>query len=367
MSPASRSVKHPRGRNQLDRRCDAVFRSPEYRAGVLVAITGASGFVGGVLTRSVLTAGHEVRCLDLSPNPALGDLDLDWRTVDVLDPDTLVGPLHGVEVVYHLAAVISVTGDKTGIVRRVNVDGVRNVAEASLNAGVRRLVHCSSVHAFDLEVVDHLTEDGPRVTDPKRPAYDLSKAAGETELRSVISRGLDAVIVNPTGIFGPHDHSQSRINALLLALFAGRLPALVKGGFDWVDVRDVVAGLVAAGEKGRTGENYLLSGHHRTLGQLSEIAERVSGTPRPKLELPMWMARLTAPFANVVGRRTNDPLLFTTESLHALRFGATVSSARAVTELAYQPRSTEQTVTDLYRWAIETGLVHRRTRGRAQA
>lgn len=333
---------------------------------VLVAITGASGFVGGVLTRSVLTAGHEVRCLDLSPNPASGDRDLDWRAVDVLDPDTLVGPLQGVEVVYHLAAVISVTGDKTGIVRRVNVDGVRNVAEASLNAGVRRLVHCSSVHAFDLEVVDHLAEDGPRVTDPKRPAYDLSKAAGETELRSVISRGLDAVIVNPTGIFGPHDHSQSRINALLLAMFTGRIPAIVRGGFDWVDVRDVAAGLIAAGEKGRTGENYLLSGHHQTLRQLSEIAERVSGTPRPKLELPMWMARLTAPFATMSSRRTNDPLSFTTESLRALRFGSTVSCAKATAELGYQPRSTEQSVADLYAWAIETGLVDGPTPGRDQ-
>lgn len=328
---------------------------------VLVAITGASGFVGGVLTRSVLTAGHEVRCLDLTSNPAMGDLDLDWATVDVLDPSTLVKPLRGVEIVYHLAAVISVTGDKTGIVRRVNVDGVRNVAEASLKAGVRKFVHCSSVHAFDLRTVDHLTEDGPKVTDPKRPAYDLSKAAGETELRQVISRGLDAVIVNPTGIFGPQDHTRSRINALLLALFEGRLPALVRGGFDWVDVRDVVAGLVAASERDRTGENYLLSGHHQTLGQLSEIAQRVSGTPRPKVELPMWVARLTAPFANIVGRRTNDPLLFTTESLHALRFGSTVSCAKATTELGYRPRSTEQSVTDLFTWAIETGLVDRQT------
>ncbi len=179
------------------------------------------------------------------------------------------------------------------------------------------------------------------------------------ELHKVIALGLNAVIVNPTGICGPQDHSQSRINTMLLAMFTGRLPALVDGGFDWVDVRDVVSGMIAAGENGRTGENYLLSGHHQTLRQLSEIAERVSGTARPKVNLPMWMARTVTPLANVVSRRTKDPLWFTTESLHALRFDPTVSSAKAAAELGYQPRSTEQSLSDIYRWAVEAGLVDR--------
>lgn len=337
--------------------------SSGYLAGMRIAITGASGFVGSSLTRTLAASDHSIRCLDRVRNPGLDDLDLEWSTVDVLDRDQVRGALDGIELVYHLAAVISVTGDPSGIVRRVNVDGVRNVAEASLEAGVGRFVHCSSVHAFDLEAVDHLTEDGPKATDPNRPAYDLSKAAGEAELHKVITHGLNAVIVNPTGIFGPRDHSQSRINTMLLAMFAGRLPALVKGGFDWVDVRDVVSGIIAAGEKGRTGENYLLSGTHQTLRQLSEIAERVSGTPRPKVELPMWMARMVTPLANVVSRRTKDPLWFTTESLHALRFDPTVSSAKAAAELGYQSRSTEQSVSDIYEWAIEAGHVDGRGEG----
>ncbi len=329
-----------------------------------IAITGASGFVGSSLTRSLVAAGHGVRCLDRVRHPGLDDLDVEWSTVDILDRDQIAPALEGVELVYHLAAVISVTGDPTGIVRRVNVDGVRNVAQAALEAGVGRFVHCSSVHAFDLEAADHVTEEKPKATNPNLPAYDLSKAAGEVELHKVIARGLDAVIVNPTGIFGPGDHSLSRINTMLLAMFTGRLPALVKGGFDWVDVRDVVAGMIAAGEEGRTGENYLLSGHHQTLRQLSEIAERVSGTPRPKVELPMWMARWVTPLANVVSRRTKDPLWFTTESLHALRFDATVSSAKAAAELGYQARSTEESLSDIHEWAIEAGLVDRKVEGR---
>ncbi len=324
---------------------------------MLTAITGASGFVGSVLTRRLAAEGRQIRCLDLVRNRVLEGLDVDWMSIDVLDRASLDEGLRGVGVVYHLAAVISVTGDPTGRVRQVNVEGVRNVAEAALGAGVRRFVHCSSVHAYDLEAVDHLSEDSPRATNPALPAYDRSKAAGETALRESIGRGLDAVVVNPTGVFGPDDAAQSRINTMLLAMFQGRLPALLDGGFDWVDVRDVASGLIAAETKGRTGENYLLPGHHLSLRELSEVAHAVSGVPRPKIVLPMWIARVGSPVSNAVSRRTGNPLWYTSESLHALRFDPTVSRAKAEEELGYRPRPTDQTVRDIHRWAIRQGLL----------
>jgi dihydroflavonol-4-reductase len=164
-------------------------------------------------------------------------------------------------------------------------------------------------------------------------------------------------VVNPTGVFGPDDEAQSRINTMLLAMFRGRLPALLDGGFDWVDVRDVVSGMVAAEAKGRTGENYLLAGHHLTLRELSEVAESVSGVPSPKVVLPMWLARMGSPVSNVVSRRTNNPLWYTSESLHALRFDPTVSRTKAGNELAYRPRPAEETVRDIYQWAVRQGLL----------
>ena len=198
--------------------------------------------------------------------------------------------MDGVEVVYHLAAVISIVGEQRGLVRSVNVDGCAVVAEAALNAGVQRLVHCSSVHAFDLQgctgtVVD---ESSPRVTS-NAPAYDRSKAAGEEQIRRFVGRGLDAVCINPTGIIGPRDDEPSRMGTVLSALWRRRLPAIADGGFDWVDVRDVVLALRSAATRGRTGESYLIPGHRLSIADLAQLAARCSGSPVTTRIAPNWL------------------------------------------------------------------------------
>jgi dihydroflavonol-4-reductase len=109
------------------------------------------------------------------------------------------------------------------------------------------MVHCSSLHAYDVgAIAGPVRETGPRATDARLPAYDRSKAAGEDEVRKVINRGLDAVIVNPSGMVGPVDPEPSRMGRAFLAMFKGRMPVSVTGAFDWVDVRDVAAALLAA-------------------------------------------------------------------------------------------------------------------------
>lgn len=324
---------------------------------MLTVVTGASGFLGGALVRALLAEGRRVRCVDLERGPGLDGLDVDWMPVDVLDRFSLDAAFRGAGIVYHLAAMISVTGDPTGLVWATNVDGVRNVADAALSAGVTRLVHCSSVHAYDLEAVERVTEDSPRATAGDLPVYDRSKAAGEAELRQVIDRGLDAVIVNPTGVIGPYDFAQSRMNRVFLAMFQRRLPALIEGGFDWIDVRDVASSMVAAGRKGRRGENYLLPGHHLTLRELAVVARRVSGVPKPAVTVPMWFARMWSPLADFVSRRSGNPLWYTTESLHALRFNPIVSGSKAETELGHRPRPIDETVADVHQWALDRGLL----------
>lgn len=325
---------------------------------MVTVVTGASGFVGGVLVRALIGQGRRVRAVDTQRGPALADLDVDWAEADMLDRSSLREVLQDADVVFHLAAVISVTGDPTGRVWAVNVGGVQNVAEAALAAGVRRFVHCSSVHAFNLRAdVDQITETGPRATDPLLPVYDRSKAAGEAALRRVIDAGLNAVIVNPTGIIGPMDFAPSRMGGVLLALFRRRLPAVVAGGFDWVDVRDVVTSMLAAEARGRTGENYLLPGHNLSLAALAEIAEEVAGRRRPSFTLPMWFARLWSPLANAVSRRTQSPLWYTSESMHALRFNPPVSGARADQELGHHSRPIRDTIADTYEWFASRGRI----------
>ena len=320
-------------------------------------VTGASGFLGGAVVRSLLDHGRKVRAVDLHHGPTLDGLDVEFVRGDVLDPASLLEAFQGAEAVYHLVALISIAGDPTGQVRRINVDGVRNVAEASLESSVRRMVHCSSVHAFDLETGGKpVTEQSARATAPQLPAYDRSKAAGEAVLRGVVDRGLDAVVVNPTGIIGPYDYVPSRMGEVFQALFAGKLPVLIDGGFDWVDSRDVAESIIAADERGQTDGNYLLPGHHRTVAELAAISEGVSGTPKPRLTVPMRLAKVWSPIGDRLSRRSGSALTFTSESLHALEHSPPISGEKAKLELGHQPRPIEETVADIYDWFARQGV-----------
>ena len=118
----------------------------------MAVVTGAGGHLGGNLIRALLAEGQKVRAIDLRWTRALHGLDLDWCPVDLREPASIRDALAGADVVYHLAAVISITGDPEGRVWSTNVGGVANLAEAALECGVRRVVHCSSVHAFDIEL-----------------------------------------------------------------------------------------------------------------------------------------------------------------------------------------------------------------------
>ena len=209
---------------------------------MLCVVTGAGGHVGSNLVPALLAEGRSVRVADLHEPTGLVRLGAEFVPCDVRDRAAVSSALADAETVFHLAAVISVVGSMGDLVRSVNVDGVRIVAEEAHRAGVRRFVHCSSVHAFDLfGARGHVVNEGTRrAVDPRLPAYDRSKAAGEAQLQRVVAAGLDAVIVNPTGVVGPRDEQPSRMGHFFRALAAHRLPATVAGAFDWVDVRDVV-------------------------------------------------------------------------------------------------------------------------------
>lgn len=322
-------------------------------------VTGAGGHVGTNLVRSLLAAGREVRAVDTREPVDLVGLGARWVPADVRDRRALRIAFSDAEVVFHLAAVISVVGGMGGLVSSVNVDGVAACAHAALDAGVPRFVHCSSIHAFDLEACrgTTVTEGSPRSTRPSLPAYDRSKAAGEAALRLVVAEGLDAVILNPSGVIGPRDEGPSRMGALLLAAARGRLPATVQGDFDWVDVRDVVDALLVAETTGDTGENYIVGGHSADLATLAAWAAAAAGGRRPRADLPLWFARLWAPGASFVARRSQNPLLYTWDSLHAVGSRPRVDHSRAAGVLGHHPRPLRDTVDDLVTFFADQGSI----------
>lgn len=328
-----------------------------------VVVTGASGHLGGNLVRALLEQGRRVRAVYNSDKRALDGLEVEHLQADVRDPEAMRKALDGAEVLYHFAAFISIDGGHKGKVRSVNVDGVKTVMNAALQAGVRRVVHCSSIHAFDLNTKGApIDERSDRACPDKQGAYDCSKADGERELRAVIERGLDAVVVNPTGVIGPLDFKPSRMGDVFLKLYHRRLPALIPGGFDFVDVRDVVSSALAAEEKGRTGENYILSGRWHSVREIADTAKKVTGVKPPRFSSPMPLARVGAPFATAFARLTKTQPLFTAESLAALRANREISHAKAREELGHDPRSLEASVEDIYAWFDAFGKLKKKGR-----
>jgi len=323
-----------------------------YDGGVIAAVTGASGHLGANLVRTLLDEGHAVRALVRDDVRALEGLPVERVPGDVLDPSSLAPLVAGADAVFHLAAHISIAGDRDGLVLRTNVEGPRHVAAACLAAGVPRLVHVSSIHALAADPAGAPVDEGRRPADlePGAPAYNRSKALGEREVLAAAARGLRAVILRPTAVLGPHDHKPSRMGRVLLALARGRMPGLVAGGFDWVDARDVARAAVAAARNGRAGGRYLLPGHWRTLSQVALAVAGWSGRPPPRLLVPMTLARLAAPLAEAWAHLAGGEALFTRESLHALRHYRGVRGDEAARDLGFAPRPFEETVRDALDW-----------------
>lgn len=297
-----------------------------------------------------------MRCVVYEQSPALEGLNVEQVPGDVLDVDSLKAAFSGASVVYHLAALISIDGDPEGKVHAVNVDGAGNVALAALECRVRRLVHTSSIHAFEAEPRDQpLDEERARATGAHNPAYDRSKAAGERAVRALSARGLDVVIVHPSAVLGPNDFSPSRMGATLLDLALGRLPALVDGGFDWVDARDVARGMRLAASHGRSGANYLLTGHWHSLPNLFRMAACVAGVRPPPWVLPMAMARALAPLITSIDRARGLEPRMGWEALRALDGPRRVVRTKALRELGYAARPTLQTLRDTFAFFRQRG------------
>jgi dihydroflavonol-4-reductase len=229
----------------------------------IVTVTGATGHLGNVLVRELLRRGKRVRVLvepsdDLRP---LSGLPIEIVRGDVTRKETLAGAFSGVDLVFHMAGVVSISSLDVELVRTVNVDGTRNVVEAVQRAGVRRLVYTSSVHAFTEPPSGGVLVETAGY-DPALAPGDYGKAKAEASciVLEAIRGGQDAVIVNPTAVLGPLDFRISEMGELLRMFARRRLPAVVDGGYDFVDVRDVASGHLLAAEKGRAGESYLLTG-----------------------------------------------------------------------------------------------------------
>ncbi len=228
---------------------------------ITALVTGGTGFVGAHVARALVEAGYQVRILRRSTSrlDAVADVVCEHHIGDVLDYDSLLAAMDGVDWVFHVAAVAAYWRNDLARIYRVNVDGTRNVLQAAQDAGVQRVVVTSSAAAMGYR--DDLCPVNESVRfnyDPRLTPYGHSKFLAEAEVYRAIRRGLDCVILNPTVITGPGDLNQIS-SSVILEVARGRVPPTVPpGGVTLIDVRDVAAAHLAAATRGRTGERYLL-------------------------------------------------------------------------------------------------------------
>jgi dihydroflavonol-4-reductase len=316
-------------------------------------VTGATGHIGNVLVRKLLAAGESVRVLIFPGEDTLPlkDLLLEMVTGDVLDLHSLQKAMDGVTRVFHLAGIISILPGRDRFVHRVNVDGTKNIIEAARQAGVRRLIYTSSIHAF------HRAPIGVRIDeqlpfDPQNTAgeYDRSKAEASLAVLEAAQSGMDTVIVCPTGVIGPNDYRRSELGQLILDCVDQKTQFYVDGAYDFVDVRDVADGMIQAADKGRSGETYILSGEKLSVRRIIDVLWDLTGRRFARIHIPFSVARFVARYTPFYYRRKRVKPRFTSYSLETLRSNADISHAKATAELGYQPRRLMETIADTVEW-----------------
>jgi dihydroflavonol-4-reductase len=327
----------------------------------MIVVTGATGHIGNVLVRELLTRKQIVRSLVL-PNDEcrpLAGLNTELVHGDVTDLKSLESAFTDADIVFHLAGIVTIMPGMKKLLERVNVGGIRNVVTACRTSGIRRLVYTSSVHAI-AEPAHGTVIDESQPFDPDRVLgdYASSKARATLLLLDEVRKGgLDAVICCPTGVIGPCDYGISNIGQLILDFASGYLKSYVRGAYDFVDVRDVARGLILAAEKGQSGRHYIFSGAQVQVPELMKELERNIGYPAPTYEIPSAIARAAGVIASVYYRLVRRRPVFTAYSIDVLRSNSQVSSARAREELSFTTRPWQESIRDHIEWFRDKGML----------
>ena len=318
-------------------------------------VTGGSGHVGGNLVRELLSRGYQVDCLVRSDTRALDNLDVNLVKGDMLNPKEIAPLMTDSDVVFHSAAFVAVEKIQEDLMQKINVEGSRSIATAAVESGVKKMVHFSSVHAFEQHPTSEpLVEARPLVTDPKALPYDRTKAEAQKVVLGYRDQGLEVNVIHPTGIIGPYDFKLSRMGKVLRDITNGNMPFAINNGFNWVDVRDVAKSAVNCIDKGVDGQNYILPGHWASIPHLSTLIKQITGNRTHLVSVPFWMAYLALPFASISSRISGKRPSFSRGSLQALAIQCrTIPGTLANEHLDHLPRPLEETIDDTVSWLTQ--------------
>jgi nucleoside-diphosphate-sugar epimerase len=259
---------------------------------------------------------------------------------DVTDPPSVRAALEGCELVFNAMGIPEQWVRDEGVFERVNARGTETVVRAAREAGVRRVVHTSTIDVFEAEPGGRIDESRVAST-PKNTAYERSKQHAEELALAARGAGMELVMVNPSALYGPGPGSVSLDKQIFEPVSRGRLPALTPGGMGVVHARGAAAGHLLAAERGRDGERYILSDRHVTLRELAQTVVRVAGRGRVPPVMPVPLARATAALGDLLAARFGLTPLISRGQLEFLLWNAAPDSTRAQEELGWEPTSLE--------------------------
>lgn len=324
-------------------------------------VTGATGFIGGNLARMLLADGHEVRALVRagSDRRNIAGLPLELVEGDLDNWERLTEQMAGCDVAFHVAAHYSLWARDAKSIYRVNVAGTENILAAARTAGVKRVVHTSSVAAIGVPPAGMLgTEETQTTLEELVSDYKKSKFLAEESARRAAGRGQDVVIVNPSTPIGAYDVKPTPTGEIILRFLQGRMPAYVHTGLNLIDVEDVARGHILAWQRGRTGERYILGHHNLTLKEMLHLLAEITGKPAPKFAVPHFIPLAVAYvdemiLARYFGKTPQVSYYSVQMSQKAMYY----DSSKAVRELGLPQSSIKGAIEKAVRWFEEHGYV----------
>ena len=318
-------------------------------------VTGATGHIGNVLVRKLLEHGENVRALILpgESRESISGLRVEAFEGDVLNLDAVFESMQGIKGIFHLAGVISIMPGANPFVRKINVEGTKNILRAAMENKIR-MIYTSSIHAIQRVEDGVIDESVPYDMNNPYGAYDRSKAEATLEVLNAARSGLEAVVACPTGVIGPYDFRGSMMGAVIHDAAVAKPTLYVDGAYDFVDVRDVANGLIAAAEHGKRGESYILSGQKITVRYLLETVREITGKHFFQMKIPFDLAKFAAMFTPLYYRFANETPRFTPYSLEVLQSNSNISHAKATRELGYKPRPIFDSIRDAVKWFLES-------------
>jgi dihydroflavonol-4-reductase len=317
-------------------------------------VTGGTGFLGANLAKGLLEQGWAVRILRRSTSPleAVKDVQVEHAIGDVTDLDSLAMAMQGVDVVFNVAAISQYWRNAPNLIYKVNVGGAQNVFDAAAQSGVKRIVHTSSAAAVGIIRGRSATEDDPFNQPPDRFPYGHSKWLAEAIVRERVQAGQDIVMVNPAAIVGARDINWIS-GSILREAKRGHIPVIPQGGVNFVAVQDVVAGHIAAVEKGRAGERYILGGENLTNRQTTEMACEIVGVKPPRFAQPRWTIPIAGWVLDMIAKIVGPRLPLSGEQMRLTAEYIYFDSSKAQRELDLPHTPIQQAMQECYDWYVE--------------